>query len=95
MTENRRRVGVTIAGGQRAAAVRTARQGAGRSVTIEKMRPARSIVPAYEGDYDVTPGNAPVVLETGGKLMTGNVTVAAIPVVYADNAAGGQTCTIG
>ena len=81
MTENRRRVSVTIAGGQRAAAVRTARQGAGRGVTIE-MRPVRYVAPTYEGDYDVTPGDAPVVLETGGKLMTGNVTVAAIPSNY-------------
>ena len=81
MTENRRQVSVTITGQQRAAIIRAVTQRDARTVTIE-ARPAHYVPPTYEGDYDVTPGAEPVVLATSGRLMTGNVTVAAIPSNY-------------
>ena len=39
-------------------------------------------IPAYTGDYTVTPGEEPIVLATSGLKMTGNVTVEKIPPNY-------------
>lgn len=56
-------------------------------------------VPAYEpyeGEYAVVPKfSMGVTLNTKGKAMKENVTVAAIPVTEVDNAAGGKTLIIG
>lgn len=41
-----------------------------------------SIVPRYEGPYNVTPEGEAQVLATSGKLMTEDITVGAIPSNY-------------
>ncbi len=41
-----------------------------------------SIVPRYEGDYNVTPAGEAQILSTSGKLMTEDITVGAIPSNY-------------
>ena len=41
-----------------------------------------SIVPRYEGDYNVTPAREAQVLATAGKMMTEDITVGAIPRNY-------------
>ena len=38
--------------------------------------------PPYPGPYEVTPSQAPTVLQTAGKRMTEDVTVGAIPSNY-------------
>lgn len=53
-------------------------------------------LPEYDGPYDVTPrlyiGHT---LETAGKSMKSNVSIAAIPIYDVSNPAGGRTVTIG
>ena len=39
----------------------------------------------YDGEYEITPGDSAQVLQTAGLVMTGNVTVKAIPGTPADN----------
>ena len=41
-----------------------------------------ALLPAYEGPYEVEPQRSAVVLDTEGKRMTADVTVAAIPSNY-------------
>lgn len=41
-----------------------------------------SIVPRYDGPYNVTPAGEAQVLATSGKLMTEDITVGAIPSNY-------------
>ncbi len=41
-----------------------------------------SIVPRYEGDYNVTPAGEAQVLATAGKMMTEDIKVGAIPSNY-------------
>lgn len=38
-----------------------------------------SVVPIYDGDYEITPGEEAVILQTNGKELTGNITVNPIP----------------
>lgn len=49
----------------------------------------------YEGDYTVTPRLYDQTLETADKVMSDDVTVYEIPVVYTSNLYGGQTVVIG
>ncbi len=49
----------------------------------------------YKGDYTVKPKTIVQILETDKKTMENDVTVKAVPYSMVDNAAGGQTVTIG
>ena len=51
--------------------------------------------PDYEGEYTVTPRLYDQYLETNNKVMTDDVTVYEIPVVYTSNVYGGKTVVIG
>lgn len=52
--------------------------------------------PEYTGAYEVTPIlNNEQVLDTDNKVMTDDVTVHPIPVVYTTNPYGGKTVLIG
>ena len=53
-----------------------------------------STVPAYTGDYEVTPKDEEQILATKEKRMTDNVTVKEIPYAEMDNDAGGKTIII-
>lgn len=57
--------------------------------------PAGALIPAYEGDYEVTPRLYEQILETDGKRMTDDVTVKVIPVTYTSNPYNGKTVLIG
>ena len=82
MTENRKRVSVTVTGQQRAVSIRAPAQGAAREVAVEAL-PVRAVqLPAYPGPYIVMPGPEAQVLQTSGLRMTGDVTVAPVPNNY-------------
>lgn len=51
-------------------------------------------LPKYSGSYEVTPAADAQTLETAKKLMTGDVTVGAIPYSEVSNNSGGTTVTI-
>lgn len=51
-------------------------------------------LPKFSGSYEVTPAAEAQTLETAQKLMTGDVTVGAIPYSETSNNAGGTTVTI-
>lgn len=52
-------------------------------------------LPAYDGDYQVTPRKQEIVLPTRNKSMTDDVTVYQIPYASVPNLSGGFTVTIG
>lgn len=54
-----------------------------------------SNIPRYTGDYEVTPQTVAQVLPTGGKLMTDDVDIRAIPYWETSNQSGGITAIIG
>ena len=54
-----------------------------------------TVVPAYTGDYEVTPSLEEQTLLTNGKRMEDDVTVHQIPVTYTSNEHGGKTVVIG
>lgn len=82
MTENRKRVRVTVAGQQRAALIRAPAQAVVRTVTVDALPVRRVDTDPYEGPYEVTPGPAAQVLLTNGLRMTANVTINPIPNNY-------------
>lgn len=51
--------------------------------------------PEYEGSYEITPRLSQQTLDTINKMMTSNLTVNQIPVVYTSNNYDGQTVVIG
>lgn len=61
------------------------------SVTLPQSRD----VPAYEGDYIVTPELETFVMPTNGLRMTDDVIVREIPVTYTSNLYDGITVVIG
>lgn len=95
MTENRKRVSVTIAGQQRCATIRAPAQAAGKTVTVAAL-PVRPLErPAYAGPYAVDPLFTGQTLQTNGKRMTDDLTVEPIYVSDTQNPAGGITVYIG
>ena len=54
-----------------------------------------SSIPAYTGEYSVTPRVYEQTLDTDGKRMLDDVTVEVIPVARVSNESGGDTATIG
>lgn len=54
-----------------------------------------SSIPAYTGNYSVTPRVYEQTLDTDGKRMLDDVTVEVIPVARVSNDSGGDTATIG
>lgn len=58
-------------------------------------RSKSSILPWYEGEYELTPVWENVTLETKQKSMQEDVTMQAIPYAEVDNLAGGKTVIIG
>ena len=51
-------------------------------IDVEHVRVIYADLPAYEGDYTVTPNGAEQVLHTRGLRMTGDITVERIPKNY-------------
>ena len=94
MTENRKRVRVTVAGQQRAARIRAPAQAIARTVEIEALPVRRVDTDPYEGPYEVTPGPEAQTLATENLRMTGNVTVGAIPNNYGLITWNGSTLTV-
>lgn len=54
-----------------------------------------SDLPAYTGDYTVTPKTTEQTLETAGKRMTDNIHVQSIPFYEVSNEQGGVSVYIG
>ena len=53
-------------------------------------------VDAYTGDYTIVPIlNNDIIMATRGLLMTDNVTIKEIPIVYTSNPYNGKTVVIG
>lgn len=50
---------------------------------------------AYEGEYEVTPTNTDIVLDTDGSVLTKDIVVKAVPTYAVSNTAGGTTFVIG
>lgn len=51
-------------------------------------------VPSYHGDFTVTPGDAPQVLECGGLMMPQNIIVEAVPSNYGKIAWDGVSLSV-
>ena len=49
----------------------------------------------YEGEYEVTPTNTDIVLDTDGSVLTKDIVVKAVPTYAVSNTAGGTTFVIG
>lgn len=49
----------------------------------------------YVGDYEVTPTNKDVVVDTDGKVLSEDIVVKAVPTYTVTNTAGGTTFIIG
>lgn len=96
MTENKKRVSVTVKGQQRAVTIRSPAQIEGRVVSVEAL-PVRVIHTDdyYDGDYASTPEFAAQVYSTKDKTMREDFTVESIPVYDTSNPAGGTTIYIG
>lgn len=82
MTENRKRVSVTVTGQQRDARIRAPAQAVAKEVAVEALPVREVVTPAYPGPYIVMPSTREQTLATEGLRMTGNVTVAPIPNNY-------------
>lgn len=67
----------------------------GKVLTAEGGAWVAKALPTYSGDYEVVPATTLQTLDTGGKLMQEDVTVAAIPYQETSNLAGGTTVNIG
>lgn len=94
MTENRKRVSVSIESSGRQATASVTRGAATRTVTVAAL-PVRPVdTDPYTGPYTVTPGDAPVTLETRDLRMTENVTIAAIPSNYGKIGWNGSALTV-
>lgn len=85
MTENRKRVEITVAV-----------QRSNRSVRVKPL-PVRVVgrLPAYEGDYAINPDFTGRVLATKNHRMDDDVTINPIYVADTSNPAGGTTVFIG
>ena len=95
MTENRKRVTVSITGQQRAVSIRAPAGVASKRVSLSAL-PVKAIdPPIYEGDYSFKPTFAGTVLETAGKKLEADITVDSIYVGDVSNTAGGITIYIG
>ena len=95
MTENRKRVSVSIASGGRSAEAAVTRGAATRTVEIAAL-PVRPVdTDPYEGIYTVEPSFSRQTLQTNGKRMTDDLTVNPIYVGDTTNPAGGVTIYIG
>ena len=96
MTENRKRVNVTVTGQQRSVTIRSPVQMTGATVTIDVL-PVRviDVHPHYTGEYIVEPTLYDQTLETNDKVMDDDVTVKRIAVSYTENQTGGNTVYIG
>lgn len=96
MTENRKRVSVSVRRGGRTVSVAAARHEATRTVSVAAL-PVRGIdtAEAYDGSYEVDPDWMEQTLQTSGKRMENDVTVNAIYKAETSNPAGGITIFIG
>lgn len=95
MTENRKRVSVSIIPSGRKIGAFVKRGSVARTVSVHAL-PIRPIdTEPYMGEYDVTPNFDGVVLATRGLRMTDDLTVDAIPFSETSNPAGGVTVHIG
>ena len=93
MTENRKRVSVSVHRGGRTVSVAAARASATRTVSVAAL-PVRSAMP-YDGPYAVDPTFAAQTLPTNGLRMTDDLTVNGIYVGDTSNPQGGVTIFIG
>lgn len=59
-----------------------AENGVAIGIDVEQVRIIYDDLPAYEGDYNVTPAHIGQTLRTNGKRMTDDLTVAPIPQNY-------------
>lgn len=96
MTQNRKRISVSIRSGSRSAPV-SIRKGAGAATASIAALPVRvvDIGTPYDGAYTVDPEFTAQTLPTEGKRMAQDVTVNAIYVGDTSNPAGGVTVYIG
>ncbi len=62
---------------------------------IFKVGGGEADLDTYDGEYDVTPKTEAQKLKTAQKIMSGDVTVFAIPYAEVTNTANGKTVTIG
>lgn len=66
-----------------------------QALTAEILEKVKQGIPAYKGDYTVTPATHAQTLETKDKLLEKDFTVEKIPFFEVSNNAGGKTVTIG
>lgn len=55
---------------------------------------AGDVSPAYRGEYEITPSDSAVVLETGGLKMLDNIVINPIPSNYGRIAWNGSTLSV-
>lgn len=96
MTENRKRVSVTVTGQQRSVTIRSPVQMTGAMVTIDVL-PVRvvDVHPHYTGEYIVEPKLEDQTLQTADTILDDDVLVKKIAVSYTTNLQGGKTVYIG
>ena len=95
MTENRKRVTVSIATRQRTVTMQTPAQVQSRTVVVEALPIREREIEPYDGDYTVDPLFTAQTLQTNGLRMTDDVTINPIYVADTSNPAGGTTVYIG
>lgn len=95
MTENRKRVTVTVSVQNRKVTANASPQDASKSVAVGAL-PVRAAIPEfYEGEYDVSPDFEGRVLNTRQRYLTDNITIDPIYISDTSNLAGGITIYIG